>query len=76
MEYVMAKSPSARQVLLEAMSSQLVDLLTYGEKENQQISVTTYNILLQPIEETHRSLLYRSYKSPLTHIPNYEEGHY
>ena len=76
MEYVMAKSPSARKVLLEAMSSQLVDLVTYGEKEKEQVSVTTYNILLQPIEETHRSLLYRVYRNPLTNIPDYEEGHY
>lgn len=76
MEYILAKSPSARKVLLEAMSNQLLDLVTYGEKEKEQVSQTTYNALLQPIDETGKSVLYRIYRGFLTYIPTYEEGHY
>lgn len=73
MEYILAKSPSARKVLLEAMSNHLLDLVTYGE---EQVSQTTYNALLQPIDETGKSVLYRIYRGFLTYIPTYEEGHY
>lgn len=76
MEYVLAKSPSARKVLLEAMSEQLLDLVTYGENSKEQISRAAYNVLLQPIEETNNSVLYRVYRGWLTHIPDYTEGHY
>ena len=76
MEDILAKSPSARKVLLEAMSNQLLDLVTYGEKEKEQVSQTTYNALLQPIDETGKSVLYRIYRGFLTYIPTYEEGHY
>ena len=76
MEWILAKSPSARKVLLEAMSQQLLHMVTYGEDEKHWVSPEAYAVLLQPIDETKKSVLYRIYRTPLTHIPTYEEGNY
>lgn len=76
LEYIMAKSPSARKILLEAMGQQLLHLVTYGENEKQWLCEEAYATLLTPIEETKKSLMYRLYRNFLTYIPTYEEGHY
>lgn len=76
LEYIIAKSPDARKVLMEAMGQQLLHIVTYGENEKTWLCPEAYSTLLQPISGTNKSMLYRIYRNFLTHIPTYEEGHY
>ena len=75
-EYVLAKSPSAREMLKNAMGTQLLHLVTYGENEKQWLSKEAYDVLLTPIEETKKSVMYRWYRNILQYIPDYAEGGY
>lgn len=81
LEYVMAKSPTARQVLQDAMSEQLMYMLVDYNEGDSWLSKDAYNILATPIPELRgNALIYRQRPAPnlymLPKVPDYTEGQY
>lgn len=82
LEYILAKSPTARNVIRDAMGQELLYLLTeYEDKKPTLISEPTYTILTTPIPELRgNALIYRQRPAPsifwMNDVPSYSEGHY
>lgn len=82
LEYVMAKSETARSVLMEAMGEQLLHLLTdYDESNKKYLGEDVYNTLCTPIPALRgNALVYRQRPAPnlfmVPKVPNYAEGKY